>query len=290
MKKRILLPVISAAIFAATGCGHIEPKWRAEHVTTLSGFNVPECALYAPASGIVYVSNIECGSEEYWADDTKGYISILGKDNRVTTDRWVDSQPDCAIHAPKGMCLLGGSLYFTDNARLMRCTVTDGKTEVLVSGFRQANDLATDGRDIWLSDTAAGKIFCISPQGDQREIMAPPGVNGVTCFGGKLFGVSWDLHEVYELDSSGEKAPVAFGLADHFTNLDGIEVLDDGTFVVSDFTGNKVCTISPDRSTVHTLVEIPSPADIGLNRKDGLLYIPQFMKDKVSVYRLTATR
>jgi hypothetical protein len=80
---------------------------------------------------------------------------------------------------------------------------------------------------------------------------------------------------------------VAFGLDRHFTNLDGIEVLDDGTFVVSDFTGNKVCTIPPDRSRVDTLVETPTPADIGLNRKAGLLYVPQFTSDTLSVYRLT---
>jgi hypothetical protein len=67
-------------------------------------------------------------------------------------------------------------------------------------------------------------------------------------------------------------------------------VLDDGTFVVSDFMGNKVCTVSPDRSSVSTLIEIPSPADIGLNRKDGLLYVPQFMKGKLSVYRIKKTR
>jgi hypothetical protein len=116
--------------------------------------------------------------------------------------------------------------------------------------------------------------------------MAPAGINGLTFFGNKMFGVSWKLHEVYELDPSGKKAPVAFGLADHFTNLDSIEVLDDGTFVVSDFMGDAVYTISPDRSRVDKLIAVPSPADIGLNRKDGLLYVPQFMKDRLSVYRL----
>ena len=101
-----------------------------------------------------------------------------------------------------------------------------------------------------------------------------------------MFGVSWDLHEVYELDPSGKAAPVAFGLASHFKNLDGIEVLCDGTFVVSDFMGDTVCIITPDRTTVHPLIKTPSPADMGLNRKAGLLYVPQFMKDKLSVYQL----
>jgi hypothetical protein len=101
-----------------------------------------------------------------------------------------------------------------------------------------------------------------------------------------MFGVSWALHEIYELDPTGKSQPQAFGLADHFTNLDGIEVLADGTFIVSDFKGNKVCTVSPDRSSVRTLVEVTSPADIGLNHEEGLLYIPHFMENKLSIYRI----
>jgi len=277
-------------MLAATGCGHTRHQWRAEHVSTISGFSVPECALYAPDTERIYVSNIESEPDEYWTDDAKGYISVLGNDHRITTERWVKSRPSFVVHSPKGMCLLGEHLYFTDNTRLIRSTVSGGNSEVLASGFKKANDLGTDGKSIWLSDTAAGKVFCISPDGDKREIMAPPGINGLTFFGSRMFGVSWDLHEVYELDPSGKKAPVAFGLAGHFKNLDGIEVLEDGTFVVSDFKGDAVYAISPDRSNVRKLIEIPSPADIGLNRKGGLLYVPQFMKDKLSVYRIEKTR
>ena len=79
---------------------------------------------------------------------------------------------------------------------------------------------------------------------------------------------------------------MAFGLAEHFTNLDGIEVLDDDSNIVSDFMGNKVSLISPDRKTVTTLAEADTPADIGINRRNGLLYVPHFMKDKLTVFRL----
>ena len=94
------------------------------------------------------------------------------------------------------------------------------------------------------------------------------------------------FRSVYELDPSGDNPPVAFGLAEHFTNLDGIEVLDDGTFIVSDFKGNKVCSISADRKTVETLAELDSPADIGIDRSRNLLYVPQFMQNKAVIYKL----
>ena len=80
--------------------------------------------------------------------------------------------------------------------------------------------------------------------------------------------------------------PEPFGFAEHFTNLDGIEVLDDGTFLVSDFKGNAIWLISADRQSVRRLIELDSPADIGLDRKRMRLYVPQFMKDRVAVYDL----
>jgi sugar lactone lactonase YvrE len=290
MGKSKLIVVSLTAILLATGCVHIETsEWSADHVTTLSGFNVPECALYSADDGIVYVSNIESAPDEYWTDDGKGHISVLGPDNSIVKKRWVDSKPGSVLHAPKGMCVLGGYLYFTNNTRLMRCSVEGGKVEMVASGFNRANDLATDGKSVWLSDVADSKIYCVSAKGDKREILSPPGINGLTFSDRKMFGVSWTEHEVYELDPAGKKGPVAFGLAEHFTNLDGIEVLRDGTFIVSDFNGNKVCAVSSDRSCVITLVEIPTPADISVNRKDGLLYIPQLKSDTLAIYRIKKT-
>ncbi|MCK4564309.1 MAG: hypothetical protein KAU94_06525, partial [Verrucomicrobia bacterium] len=238
----------------------------------------------------VYVSNIESLPGEYWIDDSKGYVSVLNPEGGIETKRWVESHPSAVLHGPKGMCLSGKYIYFTDNSRLMRCTLEGGLPEVVADGFGKANDLVENGGSVWVSDILHGKVFCIAPDGSQREIHAPEGINGITFFKGKMFGVSWSLHEIYELDPTGKNAPQAFGLAGHFINLDGIEVLADGTLIISDFMGNKVSTVSPDRSSVRTLVEITSPADIGLNRAEGLLYIPHFMEDKLSVYRLRQIR
>jgi sugar lactone lactonase YvrE len=293
--KTLLPGVLAAAMAFATG-GYSRTvaapgtaaamPWSAVHVATVSGFHVPECAWSDSDRGVVYVSNIESAPGEYWSDDGKGYISVMDNHHAVTSRRWIDSGPECVLHSPKGMVRLGPHLYFTDNSRLMRCTLTSKDVEVVASGFGRANDLCTDGRNVWLSDGQRSEIHCIAPDGKSRTIKTPDGINGITFSGDDMFGVSWDLHEVYELDPAGDKAPVPFGVSSHFTNLDGIEVLDDGTLIVSDFMGHKVSAIGPDRKTVWTLIETNSPADIGLNRAEGLIYVPHFMEDKVSVYRL----
>ena len=99
--------------------------------------------------------------------------------------------------------------------------------------------------------------------------------------------VSGDLHEVYELDPSGDKAPTPFGLAPNFGYLGGIEALDDGTLLLSDTKANKIYTIAPDAKTVRPLADVESPADIGLDRTRGLLYVPQLSKNRVVVFKLT---
>ena len=58
-------------------------------------------------------------------------------------------------------------------------------------------------------------------------------------------------------------------------------------FIVSDYMGNKICAISEDRKTVTTLIELQSPADLGLDRKNNLLYVPEMLKNRATVLKLT---
>jgi sugar lactone lactonase YvrE len=283
----IVLSGVTGCLTNGPQCVKNSGSLNAKHIATLEGFEHPESALYDAKSGNIFVSNIECEIGQYWADDGKAFISLLKKDNTIQALRWVDSKPTALMNGNKGLTILGDHLYVADNTRLQRCTLTGQNVEVVASGFQKANDLCSDGSNVWLSDTGAGKIYCIKPSGEKREIKSPLSPNGLTFVGTKMFGVSWDLHEVYELDPTGKNEPVPFGLASHFTNLDGIEVLKDGTFIVSDYKGHKVCAISSDRKTVTTLIKLETPADIGIDQEAGVLYVPQLLANKVSVFKLT---
>jgi DNA-binding beta-propeller fold protein YncE len=276
--------VVLAALVAFSATA----EWRLKQVAVVEGLEVPECLLADPDNGVVYISNIVAGEDEYWSNDGKGFISRMTPKGKMEQLRWLDSGTRTPINSPKGMCLLDGFLYFTDNAQLMKYPV-DGSGPIVVVPLPRTdhlNDLATDGEFIYATDTTLGLIYKVGPHGGQTLIQSPESVNGITCWKGKLFAVSWELHEVYELDGTGDGPPEPFGVAEHFTNPDGIEVLDDGTFIVSDFVGNKISSIKPDRKTVTTLAEVETPADIGLDRKRKLLYVPLFMKDQAIVFKL----
>jgi len=279
--------VFSLLCVAAAGCG-AGPGWRAHEMASIGGFDAPECAVVDPASGLVYVSNIATAREEHWTDDGTGFISRLKAGGIADVMKWKDSTAALPLNGPKGMCIVADRLYVADNTRVVCYGLAGDEPgrRIEVPGAKRLNDMATDGSSAFVSDTVTGKVYAIDAKGATRELQGPPSANGIAFFKGRMFGVSWGLHEVYELDPAGKEEPKPFGLAKHFKGLDGIEVLDDGTFIVTDFVGGKVCTISPDRKTVHEIIAVHSAADIGLDRQRRMLYVPSLMSNAVSAYKL----
>jgi len=285
MKRSAWLVMLALSMLPAlTGCSE---AWKAQQITATGQLAVPECTLVDAMTGKVYVSNMDTDAGAYWADDGKGSIALLAPGGTPMNLRWQVSTKEVPIHSPKGMAIFQGVLYVADNTRVLGFPLTDAKGVKPLQGpkGRHLNDVATDGQAVYVSDTAAGVVYRMAKDGVTR-VKAPAGVNGITCFKGSLYAVSWDLHEVYQLDPTGEGDPVPMGLAHEFKTPDGIEVLDDGTILVSDMHGNRVAAIAPDRKHVYTLVGLETPADIGLDRERRLLYIPQFERDCVTVCRL----
>lgn len=260
------------------------------HLFSIEGFSTPESVVIDPATGLAYVSNMATPPETYWEDTGNGFISRLRPDGTLDVLRWVESTEAFVIHQPKGMAIHEGQLYVADNSRVLVFSLTAARppAALAVSGAQQLNDMATDGKDVYVSDTATGKIVRLDLRGrGQHEIVGQiEGINGITLQGGAMFAVSWTLHEVFEISLAEAHAPRPFGLDQHFTNLDGIERMIDDSFIVSDFTGNKVAAVSADRQRVKTLYELTSPADIGIDRKGGRLYVPQLELDRVVVLSL----
>ena len=288
--------ILLALILSTAGCEKkavtpqpTGPQWIVEQVGTIEGLDVPECVVIDKIDGKIYISNIVTPDEGYWIDDNDGFISQHKPDGQVEKLKWLESTTTSAVNDPKGMCIVGRKLYFNDNTKVKYISLDqpDQVGVIELEGAQKLNDLGTDGTNVWVTDTGAGNVFCISPDGSSRQIPAPEEINGITLYKGKAFGVSWGNHEIFELDPAGIKEPVPFGLADNFTALDAIEVLEDDSFIVTDFQGNKLSWISADRKTVRTLAEMTSPADVGYDRERNLLYVPQLLENNVVIFILT---
>lgn len=252
--------------------------------TIRTDLDKPESVL-PTREGTVYVSNIATATEGYWEKDGKSFISILNADGAKAMASGTAEVP---LHAAKGMAVVGQHLYVADITDLKRIHLKSGRIEsIALEGAQRLNDICADRGIVYVSDTQQGVVYRVDPKGKTQVLPAPTMVNGVTVHRGQLYAVSMGEHDVYRLDLKGKHPPRPFGLADHFKGLDGIEVLQDGTFIVSDLRGNRVATIDSDRRTVNTLVEIDGPADIGLDHENRL-YVPLLFADEVRVYSLSA--
>jgi len=282
----ILIP-LGLALSAGPLTGQTLP-----HVRTLSGFAAPEGVVVDPATGMAYVSNMASPPETFWKDTGKGFISRLRPDGTLDALRWVESTDAFVLNQPKGMAIQDGNLYVADNTRVLVLSLASARplAALKVPGAQQLNDVAADGRHVYVSDTATGKILRLDlgAQGRHETVGEIEGINGITFGQGGFYAVSWTLHEIYELSLTGAHGPKAFGLGQQFTNLDGIEVMPDGSFIVSDYMGQKVAAVSADRRQVKTLYELTTPADIGIDHERKRLYVPQLESDTVVVLSLSA--
>ncbi|HOS94370.1 MAG TPA: hypothetical protein PLQ54_13710 [Armatimonadota bacterium] len=284
----LVLGAASAAISQTMTPTATPAAWRLAEVGTLRGFDVPECVVVDPATGSAYVSNIQTQPGMGWEDDGAAFLSRLRPGGALSTLHWNAAALEGKLNGPKGMCILGRGLYVADNTRVVRVSLTDGSVRPPIEppGAQRLNDMATDGEAVYASDTATGNVFRIAVDGSTRVIQGPPMINGITFAGKRLFAVSWEPAGLWELDPSGKLPPRSLGLPGRFVHLDGIEVLEDGTFIISDFHGNAIYAVGPDGAEVSKLAEVGTPADIGIDRHRGLLFVPQFDHNQVVVYRI----
>lgn len=284
------ITVMAVAVVLVGAVEASAQQWRAEEVRTIEGFETPESVLIGDGDWR-YVSNIVLqGGSGPWDHDDTGYISRIGSGGDVEAKQWRTGEGEAKLGGPKGMCIVGDHLYAADIHQVVRFSLSgegEGGEVIDLPGAEQLNDMATDGEAAYASDTGSGTIYRIDRNGQVSQIDGPPACNGIAFGnGGQMYAVSWGEHEVYRVDWSGGGVE-PLGLAEHFESLDGIEELEDGTLIVSDFLGGKVSAIGPDREEVYTLVEMQSPADIGLDRDRGRLYVPSFQGGQVEVYELS---
>jgi hypothetical protein len=276
------------------GCATTSVKeWALEPAASIKGFKTPECAEVNPADGTVYISNIFAVSrDKVGALDANGFISLLEAGGKVKEYQSITGTKALPVHGPSGMCFFKGYLYFNDRNTLKRRPLSGGPNEVVeMPSSKGFNDAACDDKYVYVSGDDA--IYRVDVKGNGSKFLDLKGVNGIKGWKGKLFAVTTagDNSDLYELDPNGKKAPQAFGLAPKFAGIDGIEVLPDGTFLITDCHGHKIYTVAPDRKTVKLVAEgLEYPADLGIDFDRGYVYVPQFFMGTVEVYRLKALK
>lgn len=243
--------------------------WKTDSILTGS-----ESTLYNPDDQTIYVS---CGNTDPVAKDGDGFIALLNPDGTIKQKDWVTG-----LHAPKGMAILNGKLYVTDIDEVKIIDIKEGKVEktIPVAGSVFLNDLASDGKAIYFSDSRTGMIHSLDADGNLKVVVEnATGINGLEFFDGSLYTLDGEGLKKYDADYKPEL------LNSDVTGGDGLVILNDSTFIASRWAG-EIYVIQGKNATllIDTKEDKSNTADIGYIADKRLVLVPTFMKNEVAAY------
>jgi hypothetical protein len=278
------------------GCGGASTPAREPLPLTVSGFSSPESVLYDAEADVYLVSNLN-GKPD--ARDHNGFISKVSPDGELLDLRLVDGQKEKdGLSAPKGMALVGRTLFVTDIDCVRTYDADSGapKGVVAVPGAVFLNDAAAapDGT-VYVSDTAlAGADMAMPPSDNDAIVAVKDGQarrvahgaslghpNGVIWNQGKLEMVTFATGEWLTIDpASGavlQRTKLPKGL------LDGVVVTNDGALVATSWESSAVYGWRGSTPAAVVLHDVKSPADLGYDSKRNRLLVPQMMEDRLLI-------
>lgn len=252
----------------------LEKLWETEAL-----LKVPESVLPDPKGQVMYVSNID--GLDPWARDGKGSIAILGLDGKVINAEWVRG-----LLSPKGMALYKGTLYVADLNELVLIDIEKGeiRKKIPVPQAERLNDITIDPKGVgYVSDTRGNRIYTFRGNDATPFVEGLQGPNGVSWIKDNLFFVDKTGLSRVEYDRKLTRISEGFE-----GGPDGVQAAANGAFLVSCWAGVIYYIYADGTKEVlsDTRNEKINSADIFLDSASGILYVPEFWKNRVTAYRL----
>ena len=286
-----------AVVVALAGCateeaGDTPPASEGGITVAGVGLSTPEAVLHDAVADVYLVSNIAGAPTDV---DGNGFISRLSPDGEVLDLRWIDGADEgVELNAPKGMEILGDSLYVAD----LDCVRIFLRTTGAPAGrfcFRDAtflNDVAVDqNRTLYVTDTGmragpqglepsgTAAIYRFFTDGRWARITSGEELgnpNGIAVGSRGVFVVTFGSGEVYQLAPDGTRTRV---LSD--PQLDGIEFMGDGGFLYSSWGASAVYQVTPAGEKITVVEGVDAPASIGYDASRGRVLVPLFNEDEI---------
>jgi len=255
----------------------------------------PESVLYDREQDVYFISNINGG---LLAPDDNGFISRVDAKTLQVTPRWIaGGTAGVRLDAPKGMAVVGDTLYVSDIAGVRTFDRRSGAPRGLlpIPGATLVNDLTTDGTSVYVSDTgvrpAAGITFAATgtdaiwkiSNGRAEKIASGTDLdqpNGIDWHDGSLWVATFRGDSLYRLDGAKKKDVTRVPKG----QLDGLVHLADGTTFVTSWIGKAVYRASKRGEFTPLLRGLAAPADIGYDTTRRRLLVPNSPMNQVTIH------
>lgn len=301
-RRAIATLLVLPLALATAGCGGDDAPEEASGPTPTStvsgvGFATPESVLHDTEADVYLVSNINGGPLD---KDGNGFISRLSPEGEVVELRWIDGAAEgVTLDGPKGMALQGGTLYVTDIDCIRMFDQSTGAPtgEVCPPDVSFLNDIAPapDGTSLFFTDsgldasfspTGSDAVYRLSDGDRVTVVIREPDLgapNGVAVGSRGIFVVTFMSGEVFRLDGEGARTDVMPASEGQY---DGIEMMDDGGFLLSSWGDQTVYLVTGDGIRSRVISGVEAPADIGLDRTRNLVLVPLFNANEVRIVPL----
>ena len=286
MTRVLVALILSLCALTAAHAGAPKKLWE------LKGLDAPESVVFDPASKALYVSNI---GGKIWQKDSNGFISKVSPDGKMIERNWLTG-----LDSPTGLALDGGKLYVADTDQLVEIDIASKSIakRYPAPGAKWLNDVASDGKgtiyasnsatntiwrlkdgklEAWLTDDALNSPNGLHVEGDTL-IVAPFGAMAEAGKEAKLA----NLLAVSLSDKSIK--PLGIGLA--FGNLDGVEPVEPGVYLVTDWVSGPLYRVDAQGNVVRLLDLHQGTADLTFLPETKTILIPMMLDNALVAYKL----
>jgi hypothetical protein len=275
MKKLLTVFSLFAVIFCQ-GQVKLTKIWETDTI-----LKVPESVLFINKKSPLYVSNI--GSAKGWEKLGLGSIATVSQDGKTINNNWVSG-----LNGPKGMGNFKNMLYVADITEVVVIDIKQGKVleKIEIAGSEKLNDITiSKNGEIYVSDSGKKCIYKIDKNKKvEKYIDSLTQTNGVHLHKEKLYFT--DNGKLMRQESDRKITTLVKGLGLY---LDGVENIGGEDFIVTTWGG--LITYADAKNDkfevlLDTRNEKINAADLGINKKANIIYIPTFFKNKVVAYQI----
>jgi sugar lactone lactonase YvrE len=256
------------------------------------GLAQPESVVEDPATGVIYVSNINGAVMQ---KDGNGFISRLTADGKMLERQWVKG-----LNSPTGLALHDRTLYAADVDQLIEINAASGQilNRYDAKGAVFLNDVVVDDEGtVYVSDTPMNTIWRLKDGSFEPWVAndALNGPNGLLVQGNTLIVAS-----LGKIQSQGQKKELGtllavslddqkvskIGKGELIGNLDGLQAIQPGVYLVTDWAQGALYRVDA-KGKVDELIDLnQGSADLSYLPGKKMLLIPMMLDNSLVAYRL----
>jgi hypothetical protein len=292
MPKMPSMPSIRRVAFDSVWPGGLLDTAR--RIAVIDTFTQPEAVRYDPDQDVYFVANF--GAGDAGVDDNNGFISRMNPNGGIDNLRFIaGGENGVTLHAPRGMTIVGDTLWVADNNALRgfdrHSGAPVGTVDISPLGPGFLNDVAASSTGtLYVTDTPRNRVYRVVGRSatiavEDTALGQPNGI-AFDQWNARFIIVPYDGRHTLHAWSEGN--PLTPFAADSGGKFDGIEVLGPNELLIASQadTSLHIFLSGQGRPVIKTSGR---PADLAVDTRRLRAAVPFIALNRVEIWQLPKT-